>query len=161
MAHTFQFLDDIAVADLAFEAGVVFHRSEIRLFQQHDGMWRLNAVIFGESAEALGMEVVYDVAHNIAKVERYPEGELVVHRKGATRELGPGSADLPLCYRVTGQPVICGGSMETGSYVLAGTEGRCATRSRRRCMGPDAQCRACRRSGRFAESSFSSSTAFW
>ena len=81
------------------------------------------AAVFGKSAEELGMELVYDVAHNIAKVERYPEGELVVHRKGATRALGPGSTDLPLQFRATGQPVICGGSMETGSYLLAGTEG--------------------------------------
>lgn len=80
------------------------------------------AAIFGKSAEELGMELVYDVAHNIAKVERYPEGELVVHRKGATRALGPGSADLPPRYRATGQPVICGGSMETGSYLLVGTD---------------------------------------
>jgi tRNA-splicing ligase RtcB len=69
------------------------------------------------------MELVYDVAHNIAKVERYPEGELVVHRKGSTRALGPGSPELPPRYRTTGQPVICGGSMETGSYLLAGTQG--------------------------------------
>lgn len=81
------------------------------------------AAVFGKSAEELGMELVYDVAHNIAKVERYPEGDLVVHRKGATRALGPGSTDLPQRYRTTGQPVICGGSMETGSYLLAGTEG--------------------------------------
>jgi len=63
------------------------------------------------------------VAHNIAKVEQYPEGELVVHRKGSTRALGPGSPELPPRYRATGQPVICGGSMETGSYLLAGTKG--------------------------------------
>lgn len=80
------------------------------------------AAVFGKSGEELGMELVYDVAHNIAKVERYPEGELVVHRKGATRALGPGSQDLPACYRSVGQPVICGGSMETGSYLLAGTQ---------------------------------------
>jgi tRNA-splicing ligase RtcB len=80
------------------------------------------AAVFGRSGEELGMELVYDVAHNIAKVERYPEGELVVHRKGATRALGPGSQDLPACYRSVGQPVICGGSMETGSYLLAGTQ---------------------------------------
>lgn len=79
------------------------------------------AAVFGRSGEELGMELVYDVAHNIAKVERYPEGELVVHRKGATRALGPGSLDLPACYRSVGQPVICGGSMETGSYLLVGT----------------------------------------
>ena len=77
--------------------------------------------VFGRSGEELGMELVYDVAHNIAKVERYPEGDLVVHRKGATRAFGPGSQDLPACYRSVGQPVICGGSMETGSYLLVGT----------------------------------------
>lgn len=80
------------------------------------------AAVFGKSAEEMGMELVYDVAHNIAKVERYPEGELVIHRKGATRALGPGSPDLTARYRATGQPVICGGSMETGSYLLVGTE---------------------------------------
>ena len=80
------------------------------------------ATVFGQSAEALGMELVYDVAHNIAKVERYAEGELVVHRKGATRAFGPGSPELPETFRQTGQPVICGGSMETGSYLLVGTD---------------------------------------
>jgi tRNA-splicing ligase RtcB (3'-phosphate/5'-hydroxy nucleic acid ligase) len=80
------------------------------------------ATVFGRSAEALGMELVYDVAHNIAKVERYPEGDLVVHRKGATRAFGPGSPELPEAFRQTGQPVICGGSMETGSYLLVGTD---------------------------------------
>ena len=80
------------------------------------------ATVFGQSAETLGMELVYDVAHNIAKVERYPEGDLVVHRKGATRAFGPGSAELPEPFRQTGQPVICGGSMETGSYLLVGTD---------------------------------------
>ena len=79
--------------------------------------------VFGRPAEALGMEVVYDVAHNIAKVERFPEGDLLVHRKGSTRALGPGSPHLPSRFRMTGQPVICGGSMETGSYLLVGTEG--------------------------------------
>lgn len=79
--------------------------------------------VFGRSAEELGMELVYDVAHNIAKVERYPEGDLVVHRKGSTRALGLGSPKLPPRYRTTGQPVICGGSMETGSYLLVGTNG--------------------------------------
>ena len=78
--------------------------------------------VFGQSAETLGMELVYDVAHNIAKVERYPEGDLLVHRKGATRAFGPGSEELPEPFRQTGQPVICGGSMETGSYLLVGTD---------------------------------------
>jgi tRNA-splicing ligase RtcB len=65
---------------------------------------------------------VYDVAHNIAKLERYAEGELLVHRKGSTRCFGPGRPELPEIYRRTGQPVICGGSMETGSYLLVGTD---------------------------------------
>ncbi len=78
--------------------------------------------IFGKSAEEMGMEIVYDVCHNIAKVERYPEGDLVVHRKGSTRAFGPGRPELAERYRKTGQPVICGGSMETGSYLLVGTD---------------------------------------
>ncbi|MDH4152584.1 MAG: RtcB family protein, partial [Nitrospira sp.] len=78
--------------------------------------------VFGTSAEELGMELVYDVAHNIAKVERYAEGELLVHRKGSTRAFGPGSPGLPWDFQKTGQPVICGGSMETGSYLLVGTD---------------------------------------
>jgi tRNA-splicing ligase RtcB len=80
------------------------------------------SAVFGQSAESLGMEIVYDVAHNIATIERYPEGELIVHRKGSTRAFGPGRPELPARYQETGQPVICGGSMETGSYVLVGTD---------------------------------------
>ncbi len=80
------------------------------------------AHVFGRSAEELGMELVYDVAHNIAKVERFPEGQLLVHRKGSTRAFGPGSPDVPHDFQKIGQPVICGGSMETGSYVLVGTD---------------------------------------
>ena len=73
-----------------------------------------------------GLHQVYDVAHNTAKVERHvvdgEEREVLVHRKGATRALPPGAADLPEEYKATGQPVIIGGSMETGSYLLAGVE---------------------------------------
>ena len=73
------------------------------------------------------MHQVYDVAHNTAKLERHlVDGEvreLLVHRKGATRAFGPGREELPEIYRETGQPVIIGGSMETGSYLLAGTPG--------------------------------------
>jgi tRNA-splicing ligase RtcB len=79
---------------------------------------------FGRDPSELGIENVYDVAHNTAKLEqfRFDGGErrLLVHRKGATRALPPGHPDLPPAYRATGQPVIIGGSMETGSYVLAG-----------------------------------------
>ena len=81
--------------------------------------------VFGKDPRALGLSVVYDVCHNTAKLERYPvEGEpveLVVHRKGATRAFGPGAPDLPEAYRAVGQPVIIGGSMETGSALLVGT----------------------------------------
>jgi tRNA-splicing ligase RtcB len=81
--------------------------------------------VFGRPAEALGLSVVYDVCHNTAKLERHEvDGrplELVVHRKGATRAFGPGAPDVPAIYRAVGQPVIIGGSMETGSALLVGT----------------------------------------
>ncbi len=81
---------------------------------------------FGKSAEDLEINQVYDVAHNTAKLEEYKVGskrkELLVHRKGATRALGPGNSKVPKRYRDLGQPVILGGSMETGSWVLLGTE---------------------------------------
>lgn len=84
------------------------------------------AKVFGKPAQDLGMQIVYDVAHNIAKIERYKingkEMDLLVHRKGATRCFGPGRHEIPEIYRSTGQPVIIGGSMETGSYLLAGTQ---------------------------------------
>lgn len=80
---------------------------------------------FGRSAEDLGMRMVYDVAHNTAKLEEHEvdgkRREVLVHRKGATRSLGPGRKEVPPMYRSTGQPVIIGGSMETGSYLLVGT----------------------------------------
>jgi tRNA-splicing ligase RtcB len=80
--------------------------------------------IFERSAEDLGMHMVYDVAHNTAKLERHlvdgKERSLLVHRKGATRAFGPGMADVPERYQAIGQPVIIGGSMETGSYLLVG-----------------------------------------
>ncbi|HXJ82075.1 MAG TPA: RtcB family protein [Candidatus Methylomirabilis sp.] len=81
--------------------------------------------VFATSARELGLSVVYDVCHNTAKLERHVvEGEtreLIVHRKGATRAFGPGATDVPTAYREVGQPVIIGGSMETGSALLVGT----------------------------------------
>ena len=81
--------------------------------------------VFGRDARTLGLHVIYDVCHNTAKLERHRvdgrEKELVVHRKGATRAFGPGAPDVPPVYRETGQPVIIGGSMETGSALLVGT----------------------------------------
>lgn len=79
---------------------------------------------FGRSPEDLGMRMIYDISHNNAKIEKHMvEGrqrELLVHRKGATRALGPGMEGVPKAYKETGQPVFIGGSMQTGSYVLAG-----------------------------------------
>jgi tRNA-splicing ligase RtcB len=80
------------------------------------------ATVFGRSAEELGMDLVYDVTHHIAKVERYQAGLVVVHRGGSTGAFGPGSPDLPDAFEQTGQPMIYGGSMETGSYLPVRTE---------------------------------------
>jgi tRNA-splicing ligase RtcB len=63
---------------------------------------------------------VYDVAHNIAKVETHGGRELCVHRKGATRAFGPGHPELPVPFRDVGQPVFIPGSMGTSSWVLVG-----------------------------------------
>lgn len=80
----------------------------------------------GLSPRDLGMRLVYDVCHNIAKIEEHVvDGKkmtLCVHRKGATRAFPPGHPALPEKFRKTGQPVLIPGDMGTGSYVLAGTE---------------------------------------
>lgn len=82
---------------------------------------------FASSWEKLGMFLIYDVAHNIAKIETHTvEGrkmKLCVHRKGATRAFGPGQDGVPERYRSTGQPVIIPGDMGRNSYLLAGTQG--------------------------------------
>ncbi len=87
--------------------------------------------IFKVDAEKLGMKQVYDVAHNRASLEKHlVDGswrEVIVHRKGATAAYGPGRPELMPKYKEDGQPVIIGGSMETGSYLLAGTESGAAT----------------------------------
>jgi tRNA-splicing ligase RtcB len=77
------------------------------------------AAVLGKAA-AEATNQVYDVAHNVAKVERYENRELLVHRKGATRAFPAGSPDIPAAYRDVGQPVFIPGSMGTASYVLAG-----------------------------------------
>ncbi|MCD6115826.1 RtcB family protein [bacterium] len=82
--------------------------------------------VFNQSAENLGMHMVYDVAHNIAKFEDHlingQKKKVLVHRKGATRAFGPENPDIPEPYRNTGQPVLIPGDMGTASYVLAGTK---------------------------------------
>ena len=82
--------------------------------------------VFGKDAESLGLHIVYDVAHNIAKLEEHSidggKRKVYVHRKGATRAFGPGHPDVPAMYRDVGQPVLIPGDMGTASYVLVGTE---------------------------------------
>jgi tRNA-splicing ligase RtcB len=91
-----------------------------------DGVRRCFAEVFRRDAASLGMRLVYDVAHNLAKLERHEvDGigrTLCVHRKGATRAFGPGHPELADRYRATGQPVIIPGSMGSASFVLCGTE---------------------------------------
>lgn len=95
---------------------------------------RANRQLLGSSAsdvfEAVtgtGLELVYDISHNLARIERHEvDGhplELCVHRKGATRALPPGHPDLPTDLADVGQPVLIPGSMGTSSYVLAGVRG--------------------------------------
>ncbi len=78
------------------------------------------------SPKELNLQLVYDVAHNIAKLETHDlDGSRVracVHRKGATRAFGPGRPELPADYRETGQPVLVPGDMGTASFVCKGTE---------------------------------------
>ena len=80
------------------------------------------AQVLGEQAAA-GTRQVYDVAHNVAKIETHHGKEVCVHRKGATRAFPAGSRDIPAAYRDVGQPVFVPGSMGTASYVLAGEPG--------------------------------------
>jgi len=82
--------------------------------------------VFGLSPKQLGMSLIYDVAHNIAKIEEHEvngkKKKLIVHRKGATRAFPPGHPELPEIYRPLGQPVLIPGDMGRASFVLLGTE---------------------------------------
>ncbi len=81
--------------------------------------------VFRTGAGRLGLSLVYDVCHNIAKLERHVvkgrQSQLCVHRKGATRSFAPGNAEVPEGYRKVGQPVLIPGDMGRASYVLCGT----------------------------------------
>jgi len=106
----------VAAANMAFaNRQVVTHR--IR-----EGFNR----IFKKDSRDLGLNIIYDVAHNVAKIEEYEidgaKKKLLVHRKGSTRSFGPGQPEISKEYRKVGQPVIVGGSMETSSYLLVGTK---------------------------------------
>ena len=86
----------------------------------------LTREVFAAVTPGSRLDTLYDVSHNTCKLERHQvEGktrDLYVHRKGATRAFGPGNPAIPEEYRQVGQPVIIGGSMGTGSYVLCGTK---------------------------------------
>jgi tRNA-splicing ligase RtcB len=93
-------------------------------------MWQAREVMaefFGRPWEAIGMNLVYDVAHNIAKIEEHSIGgrqrRVCVHRKGATRAFPAGHPEVPPRYRAVGQPVIIPGDMGRASWVLAGQPG--------------------------------------
>ncbi|XP_037087930.1 RNA-splicing ligase RtcB homolog [Pollicipes pollicipes] len=81
---------------------------------------------FNMAPDDLDMHVIYDVSHNIAKVEEHfidgKQKTLLVHRKGSTRAFPPHHPMIPVDYQLTGQPVLIGGTMGTCSYVLTGTE---------------------------------------
>jgi len=81
---------------------------------------------FQVSSDRLKVRLIYDVSHNMAKIEKHVwkgrEMELCVHRKGATRAFGPGHPKVPLPYRAVGQPVLIPGDMGTASYVCVGTQ---------------------------------------
>lgn len=91
-----------------------------------DGVRAAFESVFQRSARDLGMQLVYDVSHNLAKLEEHSiDGTprpVCVHRKGATRAFGPSHPDLPERFRSTGQPVLIPGSMGTSSFVLTGTD---------------------------------------
>jgi tRNA-splicing ligase RtcB len=80
--------------------------------------------IFKMSAENFGLNLVYDVAHNIAKIEEHEvdgkRRKVWIHRKGATRAFGPGHDEMPSDYKTTGQPVFIPGTMGTNSWVMVG-----------------------------------------
>lgn len=82
--------------------------------------------VFKSTPDDLDIQVIYDVSHNMAKVEQHMVNgrptELLVHRKGATRAFPPHHPLIPVDYQITGQPVLIGGTMGTGSWVLTGTE---------------------------------------
>jgi len=107
---------------MACAANMAFANRQVILHRIREGFEK----VFGQTAEELEMNLVYDVAHNVAKVEEHvidgKKKKVVMHRKGSTRAFPPGHPELIPKYQKTGQPVILGGSMETGSSLLVGTQ---------------------------------------
>jgi tRNA-splicing ligase RtcB len=104
-----------------------------------DGVRESFGEVLGRSPRDLGLDLVYDVAHNLAKLEDHDvagrKRKLLVHRKGATRAFGPGHPEIPSAYRSIGQPVLIPGSMGTSSFVLVGAEGSSARSFGSTCHG--------------------------
>jgi tRNA-splicing ligase RtcB len=107
---------------MACAANMAFANRQVILHRIREGFSK----VFKTDAEKLGMHMVYDVAHNIAKLEEHivdgHKKKLIVHRKGSTRAFPPHHQELAPIFKETGQPVIIGGSMETGSFLLVGTQ---------------------------------------
>jgi tRNA-splicing ligase RtcB len=82
--------------------------------------------VFNKDAESLGLKLIYDITHNMAKLEEHnidgKKMKVLVHRKGATRAFGPDWPDVPSKYKGIGQPVLIPGSMGTASYIMIGTK---------------------------------------
>ena len=97
------------------------------------------AKIFMKSPDELGMDLLYDLSHNIAKLEEHSvdgmQRKVYVHRKGATRSFYKGRKEIPKKYRNYGQPVLIPGSMGTASYILAGGAGAMAETFGSACHG--------------------------
>ena len=107
---------------MACAANMAFANRQVILHRIREGFSK----VFRTDAEKLEMHMIYDVAHNIAKLEDHivdgKKKKLIVHRKGSTRAFPPNHPELANLYKDTGQPVIIGGSMETGSFLLVGTQ---------------------------------------
>ncbi|MBN1911860.1 MAG: RtcB family protein [Pirellulales bacterium] len=105
-------------------------------------MWQAREIVaevFGQTWQSLKLGLIYDVAHNIAKMETHTvdgrEKTVCVHRKGATRAFPAGHADVPTQYRAVGQPVIIPGDMGTASWLLVGQPGSMARSFGSTCHG--------------------------
>ncbi len=107
---------------MACAANMAFANRQVILHRIREGFEK----VFKTPAEKLEMNLVYDVAHNIAKLEEHEvdgkRKKVIVHRKGSTRAFPPNHPELCKLYKKSGQPIIIGGSMETGSHLLVGTE---------------------------------------
>ena len=107
------------LAAMSAAANFAFANRQVMAHWVRDAMAEALAL----TSEQTGVRTVYDVCHNIAKVETFPGGKVCVHRKGATRAYPAGHPQTPATYREVGQPVLVPGDMGRYSYVLVGTEG--------------------------------------